>query len=175
MTKDQRTLAPGEEPGPLHQTEAEAAGAVPADNPVESTHNSEMEDASPEPTQTGFSIPERTTRQPTSSSNNSSDSEIRQSRRELRALKRQQARLELRLKINETRRKVSKLQSRVEGDEDEGDRRGGKRPRCKPPFTISLSQNQATDKPLDTKSRQSTHHCWLTSPFDNGSQTSSRS
>ena len=48
MTKDQSTLAPGEEPGPLHQTEAEAAGAVPADNPV-AMHNSEMEDASPEP------------------------------------------------------------------------------------------------------------------------------
>lgn len=127
--KDQHTLAP-EEPGPLHQTEAEAAGAVPADNLVEPRYNSEMEDASPEPTQTGLSIPERTTRQPTSSSNNSSDSEIRQSRQELRALKRQQARLELRLKINETRRKVSKLQSRVEGDEDEGDRRGGKRPRA---------------------------------------------
>ena len=48
MTKDQSTLGPGEEPGPLHQTEAEAAGAVPADNPV-AMHNSEMEDALPEP------------------------------------------------------------------------------------------------------------------------------
>ena len=58
MTKDQRTLAPGEEPGPLHQTEAEAAGAVPADNPVESMHNSEMEDASPEPTQSRKELPD---------------------------------------------------------------------------------------------------------------------
>jgi hypothetical protein len=89
-----------------------------------------MEDAPQELTEAGVSIPETTIRPPTSSSDSSSDAEIRQSRQELRALKRQQARLELRLKINETRRTVSKLQSRVQGEEDEGDERGGKRPRA---------------------------------------------
>ena len=118
-----RSTYPREEPGPLHQTEA---GIVPADdNLVESMCNSEMEDASQEPTQTGLPVTERTTRQSTSSSNNSPDSEIRQSRQVLHALRRQQACLELRLKIKETRRKVSNLQSRTQGDEDERDRRGG--------------------------------------------------
>ena len=95
-----------------------------------------------------------------------------------RALKRQQARLELRLKINETRRKVSKLQSRVEGDEDEGDRRGGKRPRA------NMLQASVHDQSLsESSNRQTSRHevetvdppLLANLPFDHGSQTTSRS
>jgi Zinc knuckle len=127
--KNPRTPAPREEPETSHETvqpESEAMGAAPADDPAEPASDSEMGDADPpqELTQAEVSIPETTIRPPTSSSNSSSDAEIRRSRQELRALKRQQTRLELRLKIDETRRTVSRLQSSF------GDDRGGKRPRA---------------------------------------------
>jgi hypothetical protein len=163
-TRSTNTPAPGaarEEPAPedLYQTDEPQARDSGSEDMNLSSNEEEANpyELPPQSAQPALSIPETVVRPPTASSNVSSDPEIREARRELRDLKREEMRLVLRQQIRDTRQNVARLRatstqrtdlaipiSDAEDEAEEGDGRGSKRPRAD---TLQLSVHHPSRSP----------------------------